>query len=608
MFILNLRDKMRDKRWYRILSFCVLPLYVLFCYSIMEYLNFSSVKKVVALWWRNADKFFFAMTVLCIISGIILLLVKKLWIFAITSGGLSVILGIINCVKLGSNGDYFCPWDITMAGNLGQLTGFARFELPWLLWVMIPLVVIASFLFWLADTEIPLKWYIRVPSAILISLLFVVFYNSPKLTEKTLNKFGMSFENSVLQSSNYKYNGFVNAFTINCFALKVAEPEGYSEHLMTSLLEDCEKTEASNSPDVIVILSEAFYDVRTLKNTTFSRNPLENWDEIIKRDNATTGTLYVTAHGGGTVRTEFEILTGMTLDYLVNGTSPYLYVKNDIETFVSNYKKRGYTTTGIHTYDGKFYMRNVAYPRLGFDKFISQDDIIQNYDVKYRRGYIVDDVFMDAVIDTLEENTDSPNFIFGITMENHGGYDAPNPDDVVIDVENDGMTEEILGSVTTYTQGVYYADIALKKLVDYIDSREKETVLIYYGDHLPALGAYNAAYNQAGNVDISDDYDREELEFIYSTPYLVYSNYDVDYGILETENELSTYYLLPLVSKAIGTEITPYMEYIYKNFELLPYYNVRLGIPLTKEQTEYVKTLELVTYDRVVGKGYTLTK
>lgn len=604
----TLRDKIRNKKWCRILSYVLLPLYVFFCYSVMEYMNYSSVKEALKLWYKTPSKFLFGMLVLMLVSAVILLLVRKLWIYTASIGAVSVIMGIINCIKLACNGDYFCPWDITMAGNIGQLTSFARVSLPWLIFVAIPLVVIVSFVYFLIDTDIPLRWYIRVPSAVAVTLVFVLFYHNPAFTERTLNRFGMSFENSVLQASNYKYNGFVNAFTINCFALKVVEPEGYNEQSMTELLSKYEGQSATANPDVIVILSEAFFDVRTLKNTTFSQNPLTNWDEIISRDNAVSGMMYTTAHGGGTVRTEFEVLTGMTLDYLVNGTSPYLYVKDNLETFVSNYKKQGYTTTGIHTYDGKFYMRNQAYPKLGFDEFIAQDKIIENYDVKYRRGYILDEIFMNALIDKLEENTDTPNFIFGITMENHGGYDKSQPEDIVIQVQNEGMSESALDTVTTYTQGAYYADKALKQLVDYIDSREKETVLVYFGDHLPAMGAYHAAYNQAGNVNISDDYDSEELKFLYSAPYLVYSNYGADFGALEENNELSTYYLLPLVSRAIGTATTPYMEFLCDNYHDFPYYNVRLGLTLDENGKNYIKALEYVTYDRTVGKKYTLEK
>jgi len=605
----KLKDYLSNKKWYRILSFCILPLYLLFCLGVLEYMNFSSLKSVLSLWYHHPLRLVFSYMVILLISAVILLISKKVWLFAAISGTLSIILGIINCVKLAINGDYFFPWDVSMAGNMGQLIGFAKFDLPILLWPAIAFVVLVSFALWCADIEIPLKWYYRLPSTLVFIIPIIVLYNTPKTTEKLLNKFTMSFENSVLQSSNYKYNGFTNAFTINCFALKVVAPDEYSETYIAQSLKDYTSSKTqSQTPDVIVVMSEAFTDIRELKNTTFSQNPLVNYDEIRSRENAVSGNIYTTAHGGGTVRTEFEVITGLTIDYLVNGTSPYLYVTRDLESYVSNYKNQGYKTTGIHTYDGKFYMRNEAYPLLGFDEFIAQDAVVANYDEKYRRGYIIDDVFMDVVIDTLEKNTDTPNFIYGITMENHGAYDKSKEENIIVKVQNDRLDQAQLDSVTTYTQGVYYADLSLKKLVDYVDSREKPTVVVFFGDHKPALGAYHAAYNQAGNVNISDGYDTEENKCIYSAQYLIYSNYDVDYGVLEQNTDISTYYLLTLIAKATGTNMTPYMQYLYDHFGSLPYYNVRLQMPLDKQNQNFITLMKNITYDRVKGKGYSNTK
>lgn len=87
-------------------------------------------------------------------------------------------------------------------------------------------------------------------------------------------------------------------------------------------------------------MSEAFFDVRTLNATEFSENPLKNFDRMCQSQNAYSGKMYTTAFGGGTIRTEFETVTGLTLDYLANGTSPYLYITQDTETYVSVLKSR----------------------------------------------------------------------------------------------------------------------------------------------------------------------------------------------------------------------------------------------------------------------------
>ena len=602
----KLKEKFITKKWFKVLGYVLIPFYILFCYFIAEYTNSGSVKQVLKMALpSNIKKFLFAFIVLTLLSAVILLLVRKVWIYATVFGSVMLIMGVINCLKVAVNGDNFAPWDITMVGNAGQLASFAKFDLPWLTFVWIPLAVVFCFLFWFTDAKIPLKWYYTVPLTLVIIIPIVILYNYPTRVEKIINKYSMSFSDCALQSSNYKYNGFVNAFTINCFSLKVVEPEGYSEQTKNSYLSEYKGVEGTQKPDVIAVLSEALFDIRTVNGTEFSVNPLSNFDEIKSRKNACSGTLYTTAYGGGTVRTEFDFLTGLTVDTLVNSTSPWLYVNDDIETYVSNYKSQGYTTTAVHTYMKKFYMRNVAYPYLGFDEYIGQEDIGDSIVLKYRRGYLTDDVFMDVVIDVLEKNPDTPNFIYGITMENHGGYNASAPEDIVVEVKNDLVDDEMLSQITTYTQGVYYADKSLEKLIDYVDSREKPTVVIFFGDHKPAFGIYERAFNQTGNLYQNDGYDVDENKFIYSAPYLVYANYDIDFKQLEGHgNEVSAYYMLSLIAEATGTKMTPYMQFLANGYKDLPCYNVRLGMTLTDKNESFVMAMRHITFDRISGEKY----
>ena len=609
-----LKNKIFDRLWFKITCFCSMPLFIFMCILYLEYMNYRSVRRVFELWDKHPDSLILAFIVTAMISVILLLLARRLWIYATVMGASTLIIGIINCVKLAVNGDYFFPWDISMAKNMGQLISFARFDLPPYLWLFIPAFVIACVLYALSGTEIPVHWYCRVPLAAAVFAVFAVYYSEPKVTETLLNKFNMSFNDSVLQASNYTANGFVDAFAINCMAMNVSEPEGYSQQKIESYLEDYEGLIPSgpvryNSPDVIVILSEAFFDITTLKGTTFSQEPLSNFKTIAARENAYAGNLITSALGGGTVRTEFEILTGLTVDYLVNGTSPYLYVKDNMETYVSNYKDQGYYTKAIHTYNGDFYMRNDAYPKLGFDEFVSEDELKLRDNANWRRSYLTDDTLIDEVIDTLETHQDKPNFIFGITMENHQSYGKTAPEDIVIEVKNDRLDSDVLDSVVTYTQGAYFADAALRRLVDYIDSREKDTIILFFGDHLPTLGSNQAAFNQAGNVDISDGYSFEEKMYLYSTPFLFYANYDIDYALMHiTDNNISTYNMLSLLAEMTGTKMTPYMLYLRDNFEFLPYYNVRLSYPYLKnEQADFINSMKLITYDRVAGKRYSVS-
>ncbi len=592
----KLKEQLKNNKVLKLISFLTLPLFIWVCLLNAEYLNYGDIFSPFVRWGKGPGKLIFAMFVLAVLSVAVLALVKKLWIYGTVFGSLTVILSVINHLKVSANGDNFMPWDISMAGNVGQLTGFVTFSFPPLMFMWISLIALFVVFYWLTDAQIPLKWYFRIPVPVIITVVVISLWNKPVAAEKMLNKFGMSFNDSILQSSNYTANGFVNAFTINCFALKVSEPENYSKQALDDILGEYDTTEAQASPDVVVILSEAFFDARTLNNTEFSENPLNNWDEIISREGAVSGKMYTTAHGGGTVRTEFEVLTGLTVDYLTNGTSPYLYVTNELESYVSNYKDQGYNTIAIHSYDGKFYSRNIAYSLLGFDKFITQTEMAKRKDCTFRRGYITDDTFMNVLIEELENSDSAPNFVFGITMENHQKYAKSDPDDIIIDVTNDSLSEGALDALTTYTQGLYNADKALGKLIDYIDNRERDTVLLYFGDHLPTLGGYHEAYNDAGNVNIDDGYTTEEFKYIYSAPYFIYSNYGADFGDSEQYSEVSTYYLLSLIADKTKTSKTPYMQYLLDNFTALPYYHVRLGMTPEGQNKNFIKNMEHFTY------------
>ena len=614
-FISKLKNKMSNSMPLSVISFCMLPVFVFLCLACIEYANYGSYALAVKLWSDNFGKFIFAYSVLLIISIALVFVCYRLWIYTVAFGSLTVIISIINCVKHAINGDYFFPWDISMAGNMGQLVGFAKFDLPPMFWLFPAVFALFTVFYAFTDAKIKLKWYYRIIPLCAGTVAFIVMFNSTKSFEKLINSAGMSLNDSILQSSNYSANGFVNAFTINCFALKLQEPDGYSKDKIDEYLskyetdgaENKSENDSENKPDVIVILSEAFFDVRTLKGTEFSQNPYSNFDEIIKRPNAYSGKMYTTAYGGGTVRSEFEVLTGLTVDYLTNGTSPYLYVSDELESYVSNYSRQGYSTTGIHTYDGKFYMRETAYPLLGFDEFIAKDVISKREDVAYRRGYITDDVFMNVLIEKLEQNKDKPNFIFGITMENHGGYDKANENDIVIQVKNDSLSTEMLDAVTCYTQGAYYADKSLGKLIDYVDNCEKDTLVLFFGDHLPTLGPNQLAYREAGSISNTDMYSTEDWGYIFSTPFLFYSNFDVDYdSVMKDQHEISTYYLLTKAAQLCNTEMTPYMKYLSDCCDKVPYYNVRLKLDLTDDRKKLTESMKYITYDRIRGKKYSV--
>ena len=343
------------------------------------------------------------------------------------------------------------------------------------------------------------------------------------------------------------------------------------------------------------MLSESFWDPKLLPQTQFSENPTANFEEISKRENARPGYMYQTAFGGGTVRTEFEVLTGLTSDLLPAGTVPWQFVHKDIPTFVQDYQDIGYRTVFLHTYLPTFYSREKTYPQLGFDELYFQDELTAISDVSWQASgnYISDDSFV-LYIEHLLQN-ESPSFLFGISMENHQPYESKyeNPK---IKVYNESFSSDTKISVENYATGVYMEDLALKKLADFIDKRERPTVLIYFGDHLPSLGADKAAYTESGFIGekMSDD----DWKKLMRTPYLIYSNFKM--ADIKKE-EISSYNLINYANELIGFPKTPLMQFLSDYYNEIPYYNDRLKITPSENQKKFIDYHKYITYYNLNG-------
>ena len=225
---------------------------------------------------------------------------------------------------------------------------------------------------------------------------------------------------------------------------------------------------------------------------------------------------------------------------------------------------------------------------------------------EYKRGYVTDESTLHAIQKCMDE-TAAPTFLFAITMQNHQPYDGIDPELVQIQVENDRLSAPSLTALTTYTQGLYDADKMLGNLAAWIDGRERPTLLVFFGDHLPTLGNNYLAYNESGLFNSYDGLDKDELARMYSTPFLIYSNRRLDTGLLPARknNHLSDYNLLNTVAVSTGMARTPYMELLRDFHSVTPTYNVRLGMEVTADIAPFAKSMEYITYDRIFGKNYT---
>lgn len=104
-------------------------------------------------------------------------------------------------------------------------------------------------------------------------------------------------------------------------------------------------------------------------------------------------------------------------------------------------------------------------------------------------------------------------------------------------------------------EGVRDSTAMLTKLCNYLDTRPEPVLLVFYGDHLPALGQDYGVYQELGLPIGMTDTSAHVLE-TYETPYLIWANEayapDCDFDALELPETISSSYLGAAVYELTG--------------------------------------------------------
>ncbi|PHV70496.1 hypothetical protein CS063_10430 [Sporanaerobium hydrogeniformans] len=375
---------------------------------------------------------------------------------------------------------------------------------------------------------------------------------------------------------SYKRNGFAYSFMGSFLSTFRKAPEQYSKETIEEIMAGMNEAPVDDEdmPNIIMVQLEGVFDPTTLKGVTYSGDPIPN---IRKYLNSTySGRIQVPTLGGGTARTEFEVLAGINMDYLSPGEIPYnsgMVNKGPIETLAYIFKDKGYATTGIHNFEGNFYSRHTAFKNLGFDKFISMETM---NNVDRSKDYPKDDVLVDYIKKSLE-STSEKDFIFTIAVETHGPYNYeydPLKTKSPIKVISNAYEKRAIDQLQNYIDRLHGTDAFVGALADYIDSLTEETILVVYSDHYPAL-------------DVLEDVGSEDK---YQTPYFIMSN--MNNIVKRQHHDMEAYQL--------GTEMLELIDMsggIMNNFHTT-----------YREEEDYLVKLEQLQYDMLFGKKYSTHK
>lgn len=539
---------------------------------------------------------------------------KRVWIsFGITAV-VVIFLETVSNIKFSNRGMPLLPWDVSMAKEALSVAGNYEIavSLPEIAALLIA-VGVSILLFFLAKaTKKGFCILQRLVTGIVICLC-MVFYVYTGFVQNVSEESDITYRTFKVEDQ-YEARGFVPAFLEYLSYVNPADkPQKYNETTMDTISAKyadgsaAGETQQTETPNIIAIMSESFWDASRL-NTIKLDEPLLPVYENLKKEGM-YGELFSHVLNGGTVVSEFEFLTGFSgeffpSDYMVYGN----YLKKDFYSAVGILKNQGYATMAFHPYTSSNYNRENAYLKMGFDQRFFEDSF---EDTKIIRNYISDESMYKKMISEYENRTDKtqPVFMFGVTMQNHGGYWK----DSIYEEKKVGFSTDVYGEVATdcledQLTGLHESDRALGELVDYFRTADQNTIIIYFGDHVSDAGPKNDRALEKSS------WNEDELEYDYEThkvPFLVWSNYNnnsEDAGIMEMGE------LLPTVFEKYNIKSTEFWNYLLtlKNC----YSAADSSIVISKDQTyrdiaemseeeaAMHEEYKLLQYDYIFGKQY----
>ena len=357
----------------------------------------------------------------------------------------------------------------------------------------------------------------------------------------------------------------------NCMIVRVsrlAPPLGYSEEKCRSLLESASISADENAvrpTNLIVIMNESFTDFSAIAKGSFepSQDPLPFFHSLADDPRAQTGLLTVPVHGGGTCDTEWEVLTGNNKDLPPIENTPYLEFysssrqKYNTDSLAGSLRELGYKTAAMHPYNRSNWNRELVYELMGFEDYLAEESYP---DAQTLRGFITDASDYARLIEYTEAQNGAPCFVFNVTVQNHGSYNYFY--DVPHTITLPGLEAQ---DAEVFLSLLYESDQALKDLLAYYETVEEPTMIVFFGDHHPAL----SKEFRLTTFTYYDHPETEESNLQYITPYLIWTNYDRTDSVPAVPS-MSASYLGSYIKQIAGLPLSDYDKYMLESMQQYP--------------------------------------
>ncbi|WP_242939814.1 LTA synthase family protein [Roseburia sp. 499] len=486
-------------------------------------------------------------------------LISVIWLF----------LGTINGCVLLKRVTPFSYTDLKLVNDLFTMKSnyFTNTE-AFIVITLVIAVILSLIVFWKKGPKYTGKQH-RVLSIVSVGAFALLI---PMVTQAAVsnNILASYFENI---AQGYKDYGFVYSFSASVVDRGMSAPDDYSNKTVQAALDKVitQETDASvEKPNIICVLLESFVDPNEINFLECSENPVPNFENLAA--NYSSGYLTVPVVGAGTANTEFEILTGMGMQYFGLGEYPYKTIlkTNSCESIASDLKNLGYGTEVVHNNGGNFYSRANAFSQMGFDNFTSKE--MMNITEYTPLGtWPTDDILVSEVAKALD-STPQQDFVYTITVQGHGAYPTEkvieNPEITVTGAE----TEEANNEWEYYVNEIHEVDKFIANLTNMLSQRDEKTIVVFFGDHLPTMGLEESDMKSGS---------------IFKTRYVTWNNF----GLEKVDRDLTSYQLLAAVTNQLGIhEGTMFRLHQNNNFQ---------------DIDTYSSDMELLQYDILYGDRYT---
>ncbi len=489
------------------------------------------------------------------------------------------IIFIINELRIYYTSDTVQITDILFLQNTGEIVAFADVTMMnainFILWPTILTVIMFVLIFNVAkrsNIKLTSKKEILVKGLTSLAVLVLMFFPI-----KSFNKFmtnnvfnindGKDYAITASNTRYYKKYGVLPGLYGKLIETRRYEPDGYNEKELTAMLNEASVTNNSwKKPNIIVIFSESFWDVSKLDKIKFDTDVTPNFNRI--KEEQKSIQMISPAYGGISSNVEFEILTGGSLNYFSKGYTPYMQlfkkgVSDNNPSIIQELKNNGYKTKILNSSGAAMFNCDYIYDIYGVDE---RNHLYDEIDLG--GDYVTDEYLTDQIIEYFDnKDKDEKIFFFTITMGGHMPYYEGRYENYDVNIVESPYSKDVNEVVHSYAQGIYLADQQLGRLYDYIQTLDEDTVVIFFGDHLPHLATPdgNDALFKTGYL--SDDYDLESVYNQFNTTALIMSNYDIEY---DDTKYLSPDLLMTYVLGNMDLELSSFYQWLFTTMDTLP--------------------------------------